>query len=104
MSESASPQTPSPPAPVPAVSVSAPRTRDDSSQLFKLIISVMVLLIYIVAFGVALWIKSETFLGVLVGGAAGMANTAVTYWMGSSDSSSRKDATIAMATKSLAES
>jgi hypothetical protein len=60
-----------------------------------IIVSVVALLIYLGALGVAYSLKSDTMLNILIGTAAANATTVISYWVGSSASSSKKDDVIA---------
>lgn len=60
-------------------------------------VSILTLLIFVAALVVALVFKNENMLLMLVGAAISMAQTAVGFWLGSSNSSKQKDDTIAQA-------
>lgn len=61
----------------------------------KIVVSVLTLLLYVGALVVALVLRNENMLLMLVGAAISMAGTAVQYWLGSSSGSARKDDLIA---------
>lgn len=65
------------------------------NTLGAIAVSVAVLVTFIVALGIAFFLKNDTMLNVLVGTAAANATTAVGFWLGSSASSQKKDDTIA---------
>jgi hypothetical protein len=66
-------------------------------QLGAVIVSVLSLLIFVAMLPVALKTGNENMLLMLVGAAINMAGQGVSYWLGSSNSSAKKDETIASA-------
>ena len=55
------------------------------------IMSVLALLRFLAAFVIAFFSKDQTLLNILLGAAAANATTVVSYWVGSSAGSARKD-------------
>lgn len=64
-------------------------------QWGSIVVSVLSLLIFVGVVVVALAVKNEQMLLMLVGAAIANAGTAVQFWLGSSASSQKKDETIA---------
>lgn len=61
----------------------------------QIAVSIVSLAIFVVALSVALELKNENMLLMLVGAAIAMAQSVVSFWLGSSSSSSKKDDVIA---------
>jgi uncharacterized membrane protein len=61
----------------------------------QICVSVVSLVIFIVALAVALRLGNENMLLMLIGASIAMAQTVVSYWLGSSSSSAKKDDVIA---------
>ena len=80
------PQPPVTPAPPLAAAV---------GQWSPLTVSVLALLTFVVALGIAFFLKNDTMLNVLVGVAGANATTVVNFWLGSSAGSQKKDEAIA---------
>lgn len=55
-----------------------------------IIVSVLVLVVYLIAFGVAYFMKDDKDITLLIGTAIANATTAVGFWLGSSQSSAKK--------------
>ena len=61
----------------------------------QIAVSILSLTIFVVTLIVALRLGNENMLLMLVGAAIAMAQTVVSYWLGSSSGSAKKDETIA---------
>lgn len=67
---------------------------DRASLYGSIIVSCVTLLIFMVALAIAWWTKDAS-LPILVGVAATNASTAISFWLGSSSGSQKKDGVIA---------
>ncbi len=67
----------------------------DFSTVAAVIVSVFALALFLVALLIAYYIKSDTALTLLFGAASANCTAVVSYWVGSSASSRKKDDTIA---------
>lgn len=71
---------------------------DTVATISRLSVSVLSLVVFMAALGVAYWTKNETAMNLMVGAVISNATTVVNFWLGSSQSSSGKDAALAQIT------
>jgi hypothetical protein len=67
----------------------------DTNLIAAVIVSIFALALFLVALMIAYYMKSDTALTLLFGAASANCTTVVSYWVGSSLSSQKKDDTIA---------